>query len=199
MSYEDMKDGYEDIPVDQAKDLMSMNDPGKHAKDNLINDNNKIKIGIVGHGFVGSAVDYAFTHPFVDKFIVDPKYDTTIDDLVEYEPFITFICAPTPMGDSGNIDASIVEDATLKLMEDTEGLVVIKSTITPEVIDRLSNSVYDDDVDRLIYNPEFLTEASSKEQFVMAPYHIVGGLPRATSEVVKIYKLFSICTTDKYV
>ena len=199
MSYEDMKDGYEDIPVDQAKDLMSMNDPGKHAKDNLINDNNKIKIGIVGHGFVGSAVDYAFTHPFVDKFIVDPKYDTTIDDLVEYEPFITFICAPTPMGDSGNIDASIVEDATLKLMEDTEGLVVIKSTITPEVIDRLSNSVYDDDVDRLIYNPEFLTEASSKEQFVMAPYHIVGGLPRATSEVVKIYKLFSLCTTDKYV
>ena len=188
MSYEDMKDGYEDIPVDQAKDLMSMNDPGKHAKDNLINDNNKIKIGIVGHGFVGSAVDYAFTHPFVDKFIVDPKYDTTIDDLVEYEPFITFICAPTPMGDSGNIDASIVEDATLKLMEDTEGLVVIKSTITPEVIDRLSNSVYDDDVDRLIYNPEFLTEASSKEQFVMAPYHIVGGLPRATSEVTKIYK-----------
>ena len=199
MSYEDMKDGYEDIPVDQSKDLLSMNDPSKHKGD-LVNETNKIKIGIVGHGFVGSAVDYAFTHPFVDKFIVDPiKYDTTIDDLIEYQPFITFICAPTPMGDDGNIDASIVEDATLKLMEDTEGLVVIKSTITPEVIDRLSNSVYDDDVDRLVYNPEFLTESSSKEQFVMAPYHILGGLPRATSEVTKIYKLFSLCTTDKYV
>ena len=33
----------------------------------------------------------------------------------------------------------------------------------------------------------------------MAPYHILGGLPRATSEVTKIYKLFSLCTTDKYV
>ena len=30
MSYEDMKDGYEDIPVDQSKDLLSMNDPSKH-------------------------------------------------------------------------------------------------------------------------------------------------------------------------
>ena len=100
------------------------------------------------------------------------------------------------MGDDGNIDASIVEDATLKLMEDTEGLVVIKSTITPEVIDRLSNSVYDDDVDRLVYNPEFLTESVPKNNLLC--YHILGGLP-ATSEVTKIYKLFSLCTTDKYV
>ena len=28
----------------------------------------KIKLGIVGHGFVGKAVDYAFTHELVDKF-----------------------------------------------------------------------------------------------------------------------------------
>ena len=53
MSYEDMKDGYEDIPVDQSKDLLSMNDPSKHKGD-LVNETNKIKIGIVGHGFVGS-------------------------------------------------------------------------------------------------------------------------------------------------
>ena len=43
----------------------------------------KLKLGIVGHGFVGSAVDYAFTTEDVKKFIVDPKIDTSIDDLIE--------------------------------------------------------------------------------------------------------------------
>ena len=27
----------------------------------------KLKVGIVGHGFVGGAVDYAFTHKDIDK------------------------------------------------------------------------------------------------------------------------------------
>jgi len=194
---------FEDLPVTEdarQKDLSSFNDPKNHNMEgDLVNNENKIKIGIVGHGFVGSAVDYAFTHPFVDKFIVDPKLDTTIDDLLDYDPFITFVCAPTPVGENGVCDASIVEDAVLKLMEDTTSIIVIKSTVTPDVIDRLANSLFDDDVPRLVYNPEFLTERSSKEQFVMAPYHIIGGSPNMTKEVVNIYKLFSLCTTDKYV
>ena len=36
----------------------------------------KIRMGIVGHGFVAKAIDYAFTHELVDKFLVDPLYDT---------------------------------------------------------------------------------------------------------------------------
>jgi lactate dehydrogenase-like 2-hydroxyacid dehydrogenase len=28
----------------------------------------KFRLGIVGHGFVGQAVDYAFTHPQLTKF-----------------------------------------------------------------------------------------------------------------------------------
>ena len=42
----------------------------------------KLKLGIVGHGFVGSAVDYAFTTEDVKKFIVDPKIDTSIDEVL---------------------------------------------------------------------------------------------------------------------
>ena len=40
----------------------------------------KVKIGIVGYGFVGQAIDYAFTHDLVDKFYVDPKLNTNIDE-----------------------------------------------------------------------------------------------------------------------
>lgn len=197
------RDNYEDIlPEQEPNNLANMNpleDMRPQGDDVSLEDGN-LKIGIVGHGFVGSAVDYAFTHKQVSKFYVDPKYGTTIDDLIEWEPHLTFICAPTPMNpETGFVDASIVEDAALKCMEDTQGTVVIKSTITPDVIDRIANSVFDADVKRLCYNPEFLTESNAKSQFVNAPYHILGGHPDCTRDVEGIYSMFSMCTTDKYI
>ena len=36
----------------------------------------KLKLGIVGHGFVGSAVDYAFTTEDVKKFILQDQMAT---------------------------------------------------------------------------------------------------------------------------
>ena len=103
----------------------------------------KLRIGIVGHGFVGQAVDYAFSSGDVEKFYVDPKLDTSLDDLIDWNPHVSFICAPTPMSDDGFVDASIVEDAVLKLLEHTKGGVVIKSTITPDIVDRIFQSIYD--------------------------------------------------------
>ena len=159
----------------------------------------KLKIGIVGHGFVGGAVDYAFTHPEIEKFYVDPKYNTTIDDLLNWEPHVSFICAPTPMADSGFIDASIVEDATLKLLQHTQGGVVIKSTITPDIVDRLYSSIFEDDFKRLTINPEFLTESNAKEQFINAKYHIIGGHPEACQGLAQLYDVYSLCSATEFV
>ena len=159
----------------------------------------KLRIGIVGHGFVGGAVDYAFTHRDIEKFYVDPKYNTTIDDLLDWKPNVTFICAPTPMAESGFVDASIVEDAVLKLLEHTEGGVVVKSTITPDIVDRLYSSVFEDDIKRLTINPEFLTESNAKEQFVMAPYHVIGGHPDACKGLAQLYEVYSLCTATEFI
>ena len=41
----------------------------------------KMRVGVVGCGFVGGAVEYAFTHPNVDKCLVDPKLWCDIDHL----------------------------------------------------------------------------------------------------------------------
>lgn len=205
-------------PEERARRIMEMqqgevydpNDPNNiYDNDKVLEPNTskgplgKLKIGIVGHGFVGQAVDYAFTHKDVMKFYVDPKYETgedrgTIDDLIDWGPHFCFVCAPTPMSEDGFVDASIVEDAVLKLFEHTEGAVIIKSTITPDVIDRLGNSLYDEDVKRLVYNPEFLTESNAKEQFVNAPYHILGGHPEATTDIEQVYRMFSLCGAEKY-
>ena len=46
-----------------------------------------MKLGIVGHGFVGTAVDHGFTRD-IQKFIVDPKHNSTntIEDLIKFKP-----------------------------------------------------------------------------------------------------------------
>ena len=55
-----------------------------------------MKLGIVGHGFVGTAVDHGFTKD-VQKFIVDPKHNSTntIEDLIKFKPNATFAVSYT--------------------------------------------------------------------------------------------------------
>ena len=54
----------------------------------------KLRLGIVGHGFVGKATDWGFNKK-VEKFIVDPLYGTCIADLQEFNPEIVFMCPDT--------------------------------------------------------------------------------------------------------
>lgn len=171
----------------------------ENAQPEPVSPTNPLKMGIVGHGFVGKAVEYAFYHPMVEHFIVDPKEGTHIDQLIDWKPQVVFICAPTPQNpESGFVDASIVEDSVLKLMYHTNALVVVKSTVTPDIIDRLYNSIEPRDFDRLIYNPEFLTEKSACEDFVNAEHHVFGGTNPACDELQQIYDIFSNCKSDKY-
>lgn len=177
---------------DKAKDMTGETDTDNMPQENM-------RVGIVGHGFVGGAVDYAFTHEEIEKFYVDPKYDTTIDDLVEFDPHFTFVCVPTPSIGDGLVDASAVEDAVLKLLEHTKGGVIIKSTITPDIVDRLYKSLWENDYKRVVVNPEFLTESNAKEQFVNAEYHILGGMPDACRAVAEIYSIYSLCMAEDFI
>ena len=153
----------------------------------------KLKIGIVGHGFVGKAVEYGFTTNETEMFLVDPKLGTTIDDLIDWEPNMTFVCAPTPMLDDGGIDATIVQDAVLKLCHHANSGIIIKSTVTPDIMDTIIASIDPEKRKKVVYNPEFLTEKSANEQFIEPQFHIMGGDPEATAALEKIYELFSFC------
>jgi len=168
------------------------------SNDLPLSPSNPFRLAIVGHGFVGQAVEYAFTHPFVDFKLIDPKYNTSVDDLKEYDPHCAFICTPTPSLDDGNVDSSIVEESVLKCLKQTNALVAVKSTITPDVITRLYNTMGRREIDRFVYNPEFLTEKNAKADFVTAKYHVIGGSPQATQELVEIYDIFSGCESNDY-
>lgn len=145
----------------------------------------KLKLAIIGHGFVGKAVDYGFTNNLVEKIIIDPKYGTTTKDLPK-DVDIAFVCVPTPMGDSGSIDASILNRVMMDLLEMYNiKLIIIKSTVTPDIIKKYSSVV--------VYNPEFLTERAAKEEFINPQFHIFGGDPQFTSLAVDLYNTFSLC------
>lgn len=146
----------------------------------------KIKMAIVGHGFVGSAVDYGFPDSNCTKTIIDPKYGTKVSDLAT-DIELAFVCVPTPMGKDASIDASILITAVNDLLIYTSGMIVIKSTVIPSIVGELAKNA------RIIYNPEFLTEKSANEDFVNPIMHVFGGTPENTEKLEKIYTKYSSC------
>ena len=75
-----------------------------------------MKLGIVGHGFVGTAVDHGFTRD-IQKFIVDPKHNSTntTEDLIAFKPDAVFVAVPTPQSESGECNTEILEGVMQQL------------------------------------------------------------------------------------
>lgn len=146
------------------------------------------KIAIVGYGFVGKAVEFGFRNSSNDIMIVDPyKGYADIDDIESYAPDFTFVCVSTPMGENGDIDHTNISAVVQKLSGMASGIVIIKSTVTPDVIDHLCR------FKRFVYNPEFLTERNSFDEFLNPKFHIIGGRPEFTNRVKNLYKFNSNC------
>jgi len=143
-----------------------------------------MKLGIIGKGFVGSAVANGFDKD-VKQLIVDPKYtDHTIQDLAEFGPPICFICVPTPIAEDGSCDTSIANSVLSELDKlKYKGVCVIKSTIIPDYLHEFKRN-YDL---KIVYNPEFLTEANANDDFLNPPFQVFGGKWRDCEVVEKAY------------
>ena len=121
----------------------------------------KLKLGIVGHGFVGKATDWGFNKR-ITKFIVDPLLNNSVRDLKDFEPEIIFICVPTPMSDDGSQDSSIIEEVVRDLIVYCPNAIkVVKSTVLPSLLGELHKLD-----SKLVYNPEFLREKHANLDFV---------------------------------
>ena len=154
----------------------------------------KLKLGVIGHGFVGKATDWGFNKK-VEKFIVDPKYSTDINQLAEFRPNLIFVCVPTPMGNDGNHDSVILESVVKELTDKCkESIIVIKSTVLPSVLKKLAiiNK-------KIIYNPEFLREKHANKDFANSEMIIFGGDKNTALKVSKYYLLNSRCKTKEHV
>lgn len=181
----------EELPDDPSKDLSSFN---KIGEDDSVSSENKIRIALLGND---DLIEYAFNHPLVDlrwwKSNLYDDIDGGCNQVVEFKPFLVFIALRTVKKESD--DSLIVENAVLRLMEDTRAIIAIRTSLSPDILDRLANSVFDDDVKRLVYNPDL---HDCKSNFVFAPFHVLGGHSDATMEVAKIYNMFSLCQNDRF-
>jgi UDPglucose 6-dehydrogenase len=112
-----------------------------------------MKIGIIGLGIIGSACQYGFEKLGHQVVVHDIKLDTKIEDVLDTE--IVFICVPTLSMPDGSCDTSIVESCIIDLDHlNYEGIIVIKSTVTPTTTEKLINNTGM----QICFVPEFLRE-----------------------------------------
>ena len=160
----------------------------------------KNKIGIVGQGFVGTAVKEGLK-TFFDIETHDIAKESTCDTLHEIceKCNIIFVCLPTPMKDDGSCYVGIVEEV-LEMINALSGLcktVIVKSTIPPGTTAKWN--IMFEHID-IVFNPEFLTEANSVNDFKNQSRIIIGGPKAAASKVrrvfVKAFPKVKIIKTD---
>jgi nucleotide sugar dehydrogenase len=154
-----------------------------------------MKIGIVGQGFVGSAI-YEGLKTFYDIRTYDldenKRNCSSLYQLIKSSDII-FQCLPTPMKKSGECDIRIVESSLTDInsiclenfSNDKKRIVVIKSTVPPGTTKMLDKKF--DNID-IIFSPEFLTEANSYEDFKNQTRIILGGTRPATTIVKTMFK-----------
>ena len=155
------------------------------------------RIGIIGRGFVGTAVEYGFSAQTgcdveLRSYDIDPTKSThTLDDTVNNSDVI-FISVPTPSNPNGSMHLDILESALTDIdnvIADehawNDPIILIRSTVTPGTTKKLQSQF---GRLRLVFNPEFLTERSAKFDFINQSRFILGGKKCDTEEVAKLYK-----------
>ena len=173
-----------------------------------------MNIGIVGLGYVGTAIKTGFEKHY--ELETYDKYDESkstgdLADLVA-KCKVIFVCVPTPMNKDGSCHTEIVESVVKDIDKwcyaywgnyeyqkskgiDRKPIVVIKSTVPPGTTDRLHRKYKSVDV---IFNPEFLTEANYLEDFKNQTRIILGGTRKGTNLLRQIYsKVFPHATIVK--
>tara|TARA_B100000886_G_C20416722_1_gene489602 strand:- start:451 stop:1320 length:870 start_codon:yes stop_codon:yes gene_type:complete len=144
---------------------------------------------IIGHGFVGRAVEKVLLQSKLNIGIVDPKYFSTLEDFKELNPKFIFVCIPTPAKRDGMPDYNILKSVineSIKVFPNA--IQIVKSTILPNALDFVSNRD-----ERIVFNPEFLTEKNALKDLINADFQIFGGDLGNCKEAEKFYKDFSLC------
>jgi len=142
------------------------------------------KVGIVGIGFVGGAIQNAMQDNCQLLLVdTDPTRGThQLKDLKDCEAI--FICVPSPQGEDGRCDTSILE-SVLECLESFTGVIISKCTASPETYITL-NEKYPN----LVHAPEFLVAATARQDYINGKFAFVGGSIAAYREqAIEIIKL----------
>ncbi len=158
-----------------------------------------MNIGIIGQGFVGSAIREGLKDYYdVFGYDLDQSKNFNLEKVsqkkrLEYtvnNSDIIFVCLPTPMRKDGSCDTRILADSIkniAKIVEDNAKLprharilnkqrqkktIVIKSTVPPGTTNSFANKYT---AINICFSPEFLTEANSFNDFKNQNRILIGG------------------------
>lgn len=171
-------------------------------------------IAVIGQGFVGGSLTTVFSERGFDVYTYDKigkcapgglrfeinrtgengdgdipenaaEFATELEKRDKKFSGVYFVCLPTPMFEDGEADLSIVE-GVLNELASTPGnrVAVVKSTIPPGTTERW-NKLFEGTGLRVVFNPEFLTEANALDDMRNQNRIILGG-PRPHINTVKL-------------
>jgi UDPglucose 6-dehydrogenase len=157
----------------------------------------KMKIGILGNGFVGSSVAFGFsaqTGCDVDDLKIYDKESSksthTLSEVVNDSDYI-FLSVLTPSNSDGSISLDIIYNVfneihdVIDYEKDKQPIILLRSTVTPGTTRKLQLEFHNLNI---VFNPEFLTERSAKFDFINQSRFIIGGKSEDCDKVEKLYK-----------
>jgi UDPglucose 6-dehydrogenase len=125
-------------------------------------------VGVIGVGVVGDALLLHLTQSGHSPRVYDPGRGLgSVEEINEAQT--VFVCVPTPFDPQIGFDDGALEDAVSRL--DGSKIVIIKSTVLPGTTEayqaRYAQHCF-------LFNPEFLREASAREDFLHSDRQIIG-------------------------
>jgi len=156
----------------------------------------KYTIGIIGNGFVGSAAAFGFspTTGFNDAEILiydkDPLKSTHSLEEVCSRSKVVFVSVPTPAKSDGSIDLTIIHNlfsdiSNLATQSPCDAIFLLRSTVIPGTSSKLSSKF---NKLKIVFNPEFLTERSSRFDFINQSRVILGGNNEHTNTIANLFR-----------
>jgi UDPglucose 6-dehydrogenase len=149
------------------------------------------KIGVIGQGFVGTAVKEGMKNYYnVRTFDINGNCNEPSLNEVIHQVNEIFLCLPTPMKKTGECDLSIVKNCLQDITTLVEHyqkenfIVIIKSTIPPGTTEQLNKEFK---YLHIAFNPEFLTEANAVEDYKNQNRIIIGAERPYSSRVKQIF------------
>jgi UDPglucose 6-dehydrogenase len=150
------------------------------------------KIGIIGRGFVGSAVEFGFSaqtgcNAIVKIYDTNPKLSlNTLNETINDSEYV-FLSVPTPSNLDGSINLNILNEAldSINEVNNVNNIILIRSTIIPGTTQKFKQKF---PKLNLVFNPEFLTERSAKYDFINQSRFILGGDKLHTEKVASLFR-----------
>lgn len=123
----------------------------------------------------------------IDKFISRSESNISYEEAAKMD--FVFICLPTPVNEAGDYFTGDIETVIVTLMQCVKGkkpVIVLRSTVAPGFCNYMRQEY---DVTNIVFNPEFLSEDTWKQDANRPMLVVVGAEnPKLREKVAGLYR-----------